>query len=76
MEAHVTSYVLNVPRINRWASFNSVSCRSILRRFDATAGMIKTEVGGVDIKDGASDNSLIEKITESFQAYGFEGTSL
>ena len=38
--------------------------------------MIKAEVGGVDIKDEASNNALIEKITESFQAYGFEGTSL
>ena len=38
--------------------------------------MIKAEVGGVDIKEEASNNALIEKITESFQAYGFEGTSL
>jgi AcrR family transcriptional regulator len=38
--------------------------------------MIKAEVGGVDIKDEASNNAVIEKITESFQAYGFEGTSL
>jgi AcrR family transcriptional regulator len=46
-----------------------------LRRFEAAAEMIKAEVGGVDIKE-ASNNALIEKITESFQAYGFEGTSL
>jgi AcrR family transcriptional regulator len=47
-----------------------------LRRFEATAEMIKAGVGGVDIKDEASNNALIEKITESFQAYGFEGTSM
>jgi TetR/AcrR family transcriptional repressor of lmrAB and yxaGH operons len=38
--------------------------------------MIKGEVGGVDMKDEASNNALIEKIAESFRAYGFEGTSL
>ena len=38
--------------------------------------MIKAEVGGVDIKEDASNNVFIEKITESFRAYGFEGTSL
>src|ERR1700732_1939881 len=64
------------PYVNRWVGCNSVSCRSILRRFEATAKMLKRKSGGVDIKDEASNNALIEKITESFQAYGFEGTSL
>ena len=38
--------------------------------------MIKAVVGGVHIKEQAINDGLIEKITESFQAYGFEGTSL
>lgn len=45
-------------------------------RIEATAEMIKAAVGGVAIKGEASNNVFVEKITESFQAYGFEGTSL
>lgn len=48
-----------------------------MERIEATAEIIKAAVGGVDIKEEASNSALIEKkITESFQAYGFEGTSL
>jgi TetR/AcrR family transcriptional repressor of lmrAB and yxaGH operons len=38
--------------------------------------MIKAVYGGGPIEEQAVDDGLMEKITEAFRAYGFEGTSL
>ena len=48
----------------------------ILGRIDATVEMIKSGGWRCFIKEQALNDGLVEKITESFQAYGFEGTSL
>jgi TetR/AcrR family transcriptional repressor of lmrAB and yxaGH operons len=45
-------------------------------RIEVTAEMIEGVAGGVHIKEQALNDGLLEKITESFQANGFEGTSL
>jgi TetR/AcrR family transcriptional repressor of lmrAB and yxaGH operons len=45
-------------------------------KIGAAAEMMKVVAGGIHLKEQAMNEGLIEKITESFQAHGFEGASL